>query len=209
MLCTPAVSHRQEDIHKPDQLSLSWIWFSLRIWCAGSTEQLVFIVETCVGKLSYGICHCKFCEEFPGGNVPTKSMIERLVRKIYSAGSWLNKKKNRKWSILTDERLNETWVFLRNMCNEIFVQLAAQCGMSVGSAHKAVRLLRLRLHKRMSIQRLSNPDSGTCFCSWLLGSVHDWTVNPKVFSCNDEECLHLGSFVNAWSNCCWRSENSH
>lgn len=68
----------------------------------------MFLVETCAEKSSYGICHFKFCEEFPGVNVPTMSMKEGLVRKICSAGSLLDKKKNRKWSILTDERLNET-----------------------------------------------------------------------------------------------------
>jgi hypothetical protein len=73
-----------------------------------STEQPVFLLEMCSQKSSYGIWHWKFCEEFSGVNVPTKSMVERSVRKIFSAGSLLDKKKNRIWCMLTEERLNET-----------------------------------------------------------------------------------------------------
>jgi hypothetical protein len=61
-------------------------------------------------------------------------------------------------------------------------RLSAQCGVSFGSAHIATRLLKLQPYKTTVVQRLTNPDSGAKirFCNWLLGSVHDGTVNPEL-----------------------------
>jgi ERCC4-type nuclease len=109
-----------------------------------STEHRVFLVETSTKKSSYKICRHKFHQKFPDVNVPSKSMIERLVKKFHSTGSVLNKKKNRKRSVLTAEKLDETGASLESSPRKSLTQLAVQYGMSLGSAHTAKRLLKFR-----------------------------------------------------------------
>jgi hypothetical protein len=69
-------------------------------------------------------------------------MIERLVKKFHNTGSVLDKKKNRKRSVLTAEKLDEIGASLESSSRKSLTQLAMQYGVSMGSAHTATRLLK-------------------------------------------------------------------
>jgi hypothetical protein len=123
----------------------------------------------------------------------------------------LNKKKNRKWSVLTEEKLHEIGAFLEIRPRKSLTRLSAQCGVSLGSAHTATRFMKLRLYTITVVQRLTNTNSGARihFCSWLLGYVHDGIVNPELLFFSDEAWLHLSGYVNTQNNRFWSSENPH
>jgi transposase len=109
-----------------------------------STEHRVFLIETYTKKSSYRTCRRKFHQKFPDINVPSKSMIERLVKKFHNTGSVLDKKKNRKRSVLTAEKLDEIGASLESSPRKSLTQLAVQYGVSLGSAHTATKLLKFR-----------------------------------------------------------------
>ncbi|XP_021921345.1 uncharacterized protein LOC110830569 isoform X2 [Zootermopsis nevadensis] len=109
-----------------------------------SIKQRVFLVETYTKYSSYGRCRRKFFRHFPGVCVPSRSMIERLVKKFRSTGSVLDKKKNRKRSVLTEEKLDEIGALLEKSPRQSLASLAAQSGVSLGSAQTATRLLKLK-----------------------------------------------------------------
>jgi hypothetical protein len=67
-------------------------------------EQQVFLVEKYAKYSSYRRCCHKFRQHFPGVNVPRKPMTEKLVKKFRTTGSVLDKKKNKKRSVLTEEK---------------------------------------------------------------------------------------------------------
>jgi hypothetical protein len=75
-------------------------------------------------------------------------MIERLVKKFHSTGTVLDKKKNRKRSVLTAEKLNEIVASLESSPRKSLTQLAVQYDVSLGSAHTAMRLLKFRYSGR-------------------------------------------------------------
>ena len=109
-----------------------------------STEQRVFLIELYAKYSSYIKCRRKFQRKYPESDVPSKSMIERLVKKFHSTGSVLDLKKRRRRSILTEEKLDEIGCFLERNPGKPLAQLAAQSGVSLGSVYTATRLLKLR-----------------------------------------------------------------
>lgn len=109
-----------------------------------TTEQRVFLIELYAKYSSYIKCRRKFRRKYPESDVPSKSMIERLVKKFHSTGSVLDLKKRRRRSILTEEKLDEIGSFLERNPGKPLAQLAAQSGVSLGSVYTATRLLKLR-----------------------------------------------------------------
>lgn len=109
-----------------------------------STEQRVFLIELYAKYSSYIKCRRKFQRKYPESDVPSKSMIERLVKKFHSTGSVLDLKKRRRRSILTEEKLDEIGSFLESNPGKPLAQLAAHSGVSLGSVYTATRLLKLR-----------------------------------------------------------------
>ena len=57
-----------------------------------SLEQRVLIYNTYIRKKSIKKCHAKFRRQFPGISVPYKSTIQKLVKKLQTTGSLLDKK---------------------------------------------------------------------------------------------------------------------
>jgi transposase len=120
-----------------------------------STEQRVFLIELYAKYSSYIKCRRKFQRKYPDSDVPSKSMIERLVKKFHSTGSVLDLKKRRRRSILTEEKLNEIWSSLERNPGRPLTHLAAQSGVSLGSVYTATRLLKWRSHTVILVQRNS------------------------------------------------------
>jgi hypothetical protein len=111
---------------------------------------------------------------------------------------------------LTEEKLDEIGAFVETSPRKSQTRLSAQCGVSLGSAHTAARLLKLRLYKITVVQRLANPDGGArSFCNWLLGFVHDGIVNPELLFFSDKAWLHLSGYVNTENHHFWSSKNPH
>jgi hypothetical protein len=77
-------------------------------------------------------------------------------------------KKNRKQGVLTAEKLDKIEASLERNPRKSLTRVAAQSGMSLGSAHTGMRLLKLRLHKIAVVQRLNNPATGIPAHSYVV-----------------------------------------
>jgi hypothetical protein len=60
-----------------------------------------------VKKKSYKSCKGRCCHRYPGVRMPTPSTILRLVKKVHSTGSFLDKKYNGQNAVLTEETPDE------------------------------------------------------------------------------------------------------
>jgi hypothetical protein len=71
-------------------------------------EQWIFLFDSYVKKKSYKLCKTRFRHRYPGVRIPASSTILRLVRKVRSTGSFLDKKNTRQNAVLTEETLDKT-----------------------------------------------------------------------------------------------------
>jgi hypothetical protein len=71
-------------------------------------EQRIFLYDGYVKKKSYKSYKRRFHHRYPGVRIPASSTILRLVKKVCSTGSLLDKKYTRQNAVLTEETLDET-----------------------------------------------------------------------------------------------------
>jgi hypothetical protein len=73
-----------------------------------SIEQRVFLTGTYFAKKkSVKKCIWKFRLKFPEAPVPSQPYVNQLIRRRHITGSVLDKKKERKRSVLTEEKLTD------------------------------------------------------------------------------------------------------
>jgi hypothetical protein len=70
-------------------------------------EKRIFLFDSYVKKNSYKSCERRFRRRYPGVRIPTSSTILRLVKKVRSTGSFLDKKYTRQNAVL---KLGSIWV---------------------------------------------------------------------------------------------------
>jgi hypothetical protein len=70
-------------------------------------EQWIFLYDSYVKKKSYKSCKRRVHHRYPGVRIPASSTILRLVKKVRSTGSFLDKKYTRQNAVLTKETLDE------------------------------------------------------------------------------------------------------
>ena len=109
-----------------------------------SVTQRVFIVDTYIKKRSYKKCRSKFRTRFPGGSVPSKSTIHRLVSKFRATGSVMDKKRKRTRRVLSEETLDDIGARLEACPKMSLKQLSHETGVSKSSVHIATKLLHLK-----------------------------------------------------------------
>ncbi|PSN38562.1 hypothetical protein C0J52_14822 [Blattella germanica] len=68
-------------------------------------EQRVFLFEIDTRKHSYLKCRIRFIRKFPGVSLPNKCTIHCLVCKVCETSAFTDKKRNRKRTVLTEEKL--------------------------------------------------------------------------------------------------------
>jgi hypothetical protein len=71
-----------------------------------TTEQCVFIVETIARGKIYIKFVCKLCQKYPDSPVPTKSCVNRLVKKWRATGSVCDKKQFKR-NVLTEAKVQD------------------------------------------------------------------------------------------------------
>jgi hypothetical protein len=83
-------------------------YWSVNIMVRYSIEQRVFLIETYFArKKSVKKCIRKFRLKFPEVPVPSQPYVNQLIHKWHITGSMLDKKKERKRSALTEEKLTD------------------------------------------------------------------------------------------------------
>jgi hypothetical protein len=70
----------------------------------------VFLIETYFAKKKSVKCVWKFRLMFPEAPVPSQPYVNQLIHKWHITGSVLDKKKERKRSVLTEEKLTDIQV---------------------------------------------------------------------------------------------------
>jgi hypothetical protein len=162
-----------------------------------------------VKKKSYKSCERKFRRRYPGVRIPASSTILRLVKKVHSTGSFLDKKYTRQNAVLTEETPDKIGARLEHSPHKSLARLAQQAQVLKTTAWKATENLHLRLYKITHVHVIEECDYGrrTHFCNWFLQAVHDGVLDPKLTFFTNEAWFHLSEYINAQNNRYWSSIN--
>jgi hypothetical protein len=115
-------------------------------WVQYTIEQHVCLVQLYFKYESGRKCRRKFQHKFPGEPVPGRQNIHYLVNKLKTKVSLLNKKPDRKWTVLTEEILDNTGARLQTSARKSLKLLAQETEVSITSARRATKLLKLVVH---------------------------------------------------------------
>jgi transposase len=110
-------------------------------------EQRIFLYDSYVKKKSNKSCSRRFRRRYPGVRIAASSTILRLVKKVRSTGSFLDKKYTRQNAVLTEETLDEIRTRLEHSPRKSLAQLAQQAQISKTAAWRATKSLHLRPEK--------------------------------------------------------------
>jgi hypothetical protein len=121
-----------------------------------AVEQRVFLYDSYVKCGSARKCRRKFCRKFPGVTIPSTTGIHKLIYKVRSTGSVLDKKPAKKCRVLTKEKLDEIKARLEHTPQKSLRHLAEETGISKSSAAKATKLLKLKPYKATVVRALQD-----------------------------------------------------
>jgi hypothetical protein len=132
-------------------------------------EQRIFLYDSHVKKKSYKSCRRRFHHRYPGVRIPASSTILRLVRKVLSAGCFVDKKYTRQNAVLTEETLDEIGARLEHSPHKSLAQFAQQAQVSKTTAWRATKNLHLWPYKITQVQVIEEGDYGrrTHFCNFF------------------------------------------
>jgi hypothetical protein len=100
------IANSCDDLDDKGVLTVSY--WSVNIMVRYSIEQRVFLIETYFAKKkSVKKCIRKFRLKFPEAPVSSQPFVNQLIRKWHIIGSVLDKNKERKRSVLTEEKLTD------------------------------------------------------------------------------------------------------
>jgi hypothetical protein len=96
----------------------------------------------------------------------------------------VDKKPDRKQTVLTEETLDDIGARLKTSPKKSLKRLVLETGVSLTSARRATKLLTLQPYKTTVVQALKEHDPVVRinFCNWFLRPVHDGEVYPQCFS---------------------------
>ena len=89
---------------------------------------------------------------------PSRFIIQEIVKKFETTGSVVNKKRNRKRTVLAEETLDEIGASLERTPTKSIPKLAQQMAISESPAHRATKLLKLKPYKCTSVNSLKQGD---------------------------------------------------
>jgi hypothetical protein len=115
-------------------------------------EQRIFLYDSYVKKKSYESCKRKFRRRYPGVRIPASSTILRLVKKVRSTGSLLDKKYTRQNAVLTEETLDKIGARLEHSPRKSLARLAQEAQVSKTTAWRATKNLHLRPSKITQVE---------------------------------------------------------
>jgi hypothetical protein len=124
------------------------LYWPLNIMVRYSIEQRVFLIETYFAKKkSVKKCIWKFHLKFPEAPVPSQPYVNQLIRKWHSTGSMLDKKKERKRSVLTEEKLTDIQARLQLSPQKSLRRLAQETDVASTTVRRATKLLWFRPYR--------------------------------------------------------------
>jgi hypothetical protein len=131
------------------------------------------------------------------------------VKRVRSAGSFLDKKYTRQNAVLTEETLDEIGARLKYSPRKSLARLAQHVQVSKTTAWRATKNLHVRPYKITQVQVIEECDYGrrTHFCNCFLQEVHGGVLDPKLTFFTDEAWFHLSGYINAQNNRYWSSIN--
>ena len=151
------------DIHlQSGNISVYWFWLLLNV---SAVSVVIVIIAICdMPRQEFSLCErvyihntylksrksCsetwqKFRVKFPGRPVPNPSTIRRQAKRFKETGSVKNGKVNHRHHVLTEETLDEIGERLEHTPQKSLKRLSQETGVSVSSAQRATKLLKLHL----------------------------------------------------------------
>jgi hypothetical protein len=135
-----------------------------------------------------------------------------MIKKFRKTGSLLDKNRNRQKSVLTPGILQDIQTAITRSPHKSLRKLGAQTGISLGSAHTAVRkMLKLYPYRMQVFHELIPGDNAkrVNYCRWFKKLIRgNIGVLDQVFF-TDEVWFHLSGYVNSPNCRTWRTENPH
>jgi hypothetical protein len=120
-----------------------------------TVEEYVFILVSYLKTMSYAYCRQSFFEKITR-QAPVKSAIAKMIKKFRETGLLLDKNRNRQKSVLTPGILQDIQTAITRSPHKYFWKLSAQTGISLGSAHTALRKLLKFYPRRMQVFSQAN-----------------------------------------------------
>jgi hypothetical protein len=116
---------------------------------------------------------------------PVKSVIAKMIKKFHETGSLLEKNLNRQKSVITPGILQDIQTVITRSPHKSLRKLSAQMGISLGSAHSAVRkMLKFYPYQMQVFHELIPGDHAkrVNYCRWFKNLIHgNIGVLDKVF----------------------------
>lgn len=165
-------------------------------------QQRMFMYDSYVITSSCREVVRQFQTKFPGERVPSRETVRLLVNKLRDTGSILDKKRNVKRRVLTEDKLDDIGERLERSPKKSLRRLAQETEISKYSAWKATKLLKLKPYKVTVVQQLLPHDNAARlnFCNWILDNVNDQTIDPRLIFFTDEAWFHLHGYVSSQNN---------
>jgi len=164
-----------------------------------TVEEGVFILESYLKMMSYIHYRQRFFEKF-GRQAPVKSAIAKMIKKFCKTGSLLDKNCSRQKSVLTSGIVQDIQMAITRSPHKSLRKLSAQTGISLGSAHTAVReMLKFYPYRMQVFYELIPRDNAkrVNYCRWFKNLIHgNIGVLDQVFFI-DEAWFHLSGYVNS------------
>jgi hypothetical protein len=133
-----------------------------------------------------------------------------MSKKFRETGSLLDKNHNRQKSVLTPGILQDIQMAITRSSHKSLQKLSAQTGISLGSAHTAVRKMLKFYPFRMQVFHELIPGDyakRVNYRRWCKNLIRgNIGVLDQVFS-TDKAWFHLSGYVNSQKT--WRNENPH
>jgi len=123
--------------------------------------------------MSYAHCRQSFFEKFRR-QAPIKSAIAKMIKRFRETSSCLGKNHNRQKSVLTPGILQDIQTAIIRSPHKSSRKLSAQTGISLGSAHTAVRkMLKLYPYRMQGFHELIPGDYAkrVNYCRWFKNLI--------------------------------------
>jgi hypothetical protein len=111
-----------------------------------SRERRILVVKHYFHNESHALCQESSQQAFTNDTVPNKTKFYRVVTKFEETGPVCDRKHNRHRTDLNVDTLQHVRLSLLQSTSKSLRKLSQQKNISLGSAHKAVHLLRLRAY---------------------------------------------------------------
>jgi transposase len=177
-----------------------------------TTKQRVFILEnyfkSCHTNNPNKECRKLFMREFGKKEVPSKRTVQTIISKFRQTGSVCDKKRVRKSSVLTAEKMKQIEQSFVQTPRKSLTRRSSQLGISYGSCQKAAKKLKMFPYKVKVVQELkeSDPAKRLEFCQWFLEFIQEIGILDRTYF-TDEAWFHLSGYINSQNTRIWGTEN--